>query len=148
MSVEFVNLTRGLLCGRDVESGRYLRIQSTWCEQKRWGDIVLTASPDLLFHAAQGHACVVHDRSEKDRVTRAQWQGLSWLRYACSVAWYGKAEPEFSRGGHRVDDYWLACWRALPDRTRTYLDWYRRWSVGVGVFIKPCECRELSKAAS
>lgn len=147
MSTEFVNLTRGLLCGRDVEAGRYLRVQSTWCEQKRWSDVLLTTSPDLFFHAAQGHVCVVHDRSERERLTRAQWQGLSWLRFACSTAWYGKAEPEYARRGQRIDGYWQQCWDSLPERTRKYVGWFSRWSVGLHVAIRPCGCWHTAASA-
>jgi hypothetical protein len=97
--IPYYNLSRGTLCGPPKDA-RYCRIQSTWLEQKRWEDVLLAVPVDMYYHLAQGHKIIVHDQSEKPRLSRAQWQGLSWIRFATNIAWYEASPAEFSRGWH------------------------------------------------
>lgn len=129
--IHYVNLTRGLECPHlDTlpTPPRMLRIQSTWCEQKRWADILWTVGPDLYYHLAVGEVVTVHDLSEKPRQTRATWQGLSWIRAACQLAWDGRVQlPECSRGGMDLTGYWYQRWRALPERVHTHVEYFGRY---------------------
>lgn len=94
--VEVVNLSRGLLCPHldnkhpayPIGNYRYSRIQSTQCEQKLWNEVIATSfGPDLWMHLAMGHHLVVHDLSEKNRETRACWQGMQFIRYVAERTW-------------------------------------------------------------
>lgn len=102
--VDFINLTRGLMCC-EVENPHYLRIQSTWCEQKRWEDVLATVGPDFLYHLAVGEPIRVHDVSERMRMTRACWQGLTWIRFACERLWGAVETPAIARGGVNATRY-------------------------------------------
>lgn len=137
--IEFVNLSRGLLCG--PSDGRIMRLQSTWCEQREWDRILMTTSPELYFRLAQGHKIVVHDLSEKRRETRAQWQGLSWIRAATSLAWYQVTPTEFSRNGMNITDYWVKQFGKLDKTTKTYVRRFAEWTdpYTQGV-LSPCSC--------
>jgi hypothetical protein len=141
VTLHYANLTNGRACPHlgEVPDRRVVRVQSTWCEQKRWGDVALTVGADLLFHLARGETCVVHDVSERDRESRACWQGLSWLRYACSVAW-GLPEPaEYVRNGRvYVTHYWRGVWFDLDRKERTYLRRFREWHAGDPVDLRSC----------
>lgn len=144
-TIHYANLSRGVLC--PVEADRVIRLQSTWCEQKRWADVLWTTSPDLLYHLAIGDACVIHDQSEKPRQTRACWQGLSWIRYATGRAWYDAADPEFSRTGMNVTPYWQEQYRGLDDRVITYLKAFRKYA---GIFpgdLSACNCPQLGEGS-
>jgi len=143
VTVHYANLTNGLHCPHldleHVPNLRIVRIQSTWCEQKRWGDVLLTAGADLLYQLARGETCVVHDVSERPRESRACWQGLSWLRYALAVAW-GLPEPRETVREHEVNvtPYWRDVWAGLDDVPRTYARRFRRWHAGGAVDLRSC----------
>lgn len=128
----FINLSNGVNCPHYM-SGAYryfIRIGSTVCEQKHWPDVLLALTPDFLIAAANGNDVVVHDQSERNRETRAMWQGLSWARYAIRRTWWPgeyKRFPEFSRNGQDVTRYWNDAYRALSDSVRAHLKYYRRF---------------------
>jgi len=131
VETQFVNLTRGLLCPH-IRGGdptvRFVRIQSTHCEQKRWGDILTSLGAEFYTAAILGPV-VVHDRSEKPRPTRATWQGLSWIRYAVRRTWWDDTRtPEYARSGHMLNGYWDECYRALSKRERNAVRYYRRYA--------------------
>lgn len=141
--IHYANLTRGLLCPHlPGERVHYVRIQSTWCEQKRWGDILVGVGPDMLYRLAVGEAVMVHDLSERDRVSRALWQGLAWVRFACTLAWCDKELPTLSRNGMDVTAYWASAWRALNGRERRAITYYRAHHTGGPVDL--IGCREVS----
>lgn len=158
----FRNLSRGLLCPckTSAERLRYTRIPSTWCEQKLWDRVIDGAGPELLFALANGHIGIVHDLSERSRETRACWQGLSWLRYACWRAWNNKPAPtEVSRSGLVINDYWEEQWRVLPRPVKHWLRYFGQfytpgntiwlrscWKRGGGrLFVPTCSTKEVGR---
>lgn len=138
MTVHYRNLTNGLCCGHNPLDGRYVRLQSTWCEQKRWADVLTHLSPDLLIHVAFGEDVVVHDRSEKRRLTRACWQGLSWVRFACRRGWDLEPAVEVSRGGQDMGAYWAVVWDGLDRPAKAWVRYFRRFATG-DVQLSCCE---------
>jgi len=114
-SVDFLNLSNGLQCCAVTEP-HFLRIQSTWCEQKLWHDVLATVGPDFLYHLATADRLRVHDVSERQRVTRALWQGLPWVRYAATRLWGLDPEPVLSRSGMDVTHYFRESFATLPAR--------------------------------
>ncbi|WP_043654432.1 hypothetical protein [Nocardia thailandica] len=126
MTIHFANLTRGLLCphlhGVDVH---YTRIQSTQCEGKHWPQVLASAGPDLLMAMALGHEIVVHDVSERDRETRAMWQGLTFIRRTCETVWGLPLTPIPGRGGHAMETYFDTEISWLPRPTRKAIRYYR-----------------------
>lgn len=136
--LHYANLTNGVICA--PEGSAFTRIPSTWCEQKLWSKVLYGVGPDILAVAAAGRTVVVHDQSERQRQTRAQWQGLSWIRYACSVAW-GLEEPEeCSRNGWDVTPYWRRMYASLDKSDRAWLEYYRPAVRAEFVNINPCWC--------
>ena len=136
---EYVNLTNGLACLPHIESPRYLRLQSTWCEQKRWQDILWATPPDLFMDLATGNPLVVHDVSERPRWTRACWQGLEWIRVASSRAWaLAPPEPLSERGGRAMRQYLMAQYALLPRQTKGMLRYYKRYLTGKSAIVAIC----------
>ena len=133
-----MNLTNGLAC--TVENPRYLRIQSTWCEQKLWADVLWTLGADFYYHLARGEQIIVHDQSERRRETRACWQGLAWVRYCCERAWGLPVSPPIMRGGHSAEGYFQTQYEALPERIHTYLAYYKQQATGP-LLLSPCSCK-------
>lgn len=126
--VHYRNLTRGLLCDCAIPESRVIRLQSTWCEQKRWNDILTHLGADLYYNLAIGRTCIVHDVSEKDRETRACWQGLAWVRFVTQQLWYGEAEPVFVRRGFNATDYFTEQLRCLDERTVRAVTYFRQFT--------------------
>lgn len=124
MIFHFRNLTNGILCAPQDSRGN-VRIGSTTCEQKQWDSVLRQAGVDMLALLAQGHSVVLHDQSERPRQTRAQWQGLSWIRYACARAWSIPAAEEFSRNGANVTVYWGEQYASLSKADLNYLRYFR-----------------------
>lgn len=144
MSVHFVNLTNGLDC--TPREPHFTRIQSTWCEQKRWSDVLATAGADLLFHLATNDTIIVHDRSERGRITRALWQGVPWVRYACARAWDHDPGRVRVRNGVDVTSYFAGAYDNLNPRVVRQVSYFAKWSTGSVAMVLPC--RDALKAAA
>jgi hypothetical protein len=118
-----------------------LRIQSTHLEQKRFDDVLLTVGADLYYNLAVGAPIVVHDVSERPRVTRALWQGMAWIRYASERLW-GLQQHETTtpvmRNGHNATRYFESVLDALNPRTKTYVGYYSRYWLGQNLEYTVC----------
>ena len=140
--IHFRNLTNGLVCDCprwDVYKTRVVRIQSTACEQKRWDAVLREVGADLFYCIATGDSCIIHDKSEKNRETRACWQGISWIRYATHRAWRDtEPPPEFSRCGMVVSPYWEQEFRKLPRSTRQMLKYFKKFDRGWFIDLASC----------
>lgn len=139
--IHFINLSRGFLCphAAHLETPHFTRIQSTHCEQKRWDLVIFGAGPDLLYNLATGERCIVHDCSEKDRETRACWQGLAWLRLACSVRWGRDVAPAVVRNGQDASEYFRAALARMPKTVLNHLDHFSKWSVAKPLLLESCQ---------
>ncbi len=89
MKMSYCNLTNGLCWTSLFGDFRYLRIQSSHCEAKRWGLVLDSASDDLCFNLVLGNYCIILDASKKGD-TRACWQGIPWIKYALTRLILGK----------------------------------------------------------
>lgn len=126
-SMHYANLSRGVLCPCLPPGHGYVRIQSTACEQKRWGQVALSLGPDVLVRLRRGVNVVIHDVSEKPRVTRAMWQGVPWIRYALRRAWGLPGGKVVSRSGMDVTSYADECWKNLPHTVRKELAYFKKF---------------------
>lgn len=127
--IHVANLTNGLFCPHieDLPNLRYSRIQSTHCEQKRWAQVVSGAGPDILMNFALGHDIVVHDKSEHHHETRACWQGLAFVRFACETQWGRPITPLGSRGPG-METYFREVLRRIGEPSIRLIDYYSRWN--------------------
>ncbi|MEV0237831.1 hypothetical protein [Nonomuraea sp. NPDC050786] len=142
--VHYLNLTRGLLCSHHVDQPRYLRLQSTWCEQKRWADILWTIGPDFYQHLAAGPV-TVHDVSERPRATRACWQGLAWVRYACERLWSAPTTPAIVRNGHDMTAYFDRQLDNLDDRVKKHVRYFWQFHRGQALRVSVCTGLESTR---
>lgn len=140
----FVNLTNGLQCCQPA-SPSFLRIQSTWCEQKLWADVLWTVGPDFLYALATEDALMIHDVSERGRVTRALWQGVPWIRYACERAWGIEPYPAIGRNGQDMSHHFRRVYAELPERVRKHATYFARFSTGTLAMTTPCEIGATKK---
>ena len=124
----FINLTAGLEHFKQFKelNPQYIRIQSTWCEQKLWEKIILDLDNNFLMKLAIGEKCCVLDftsRHRKNGASRAIWQGLSWIRYCLERAWF-KTEIELPHGMHL---YFRDQYNELTRPTKKKLKYYRKF---------------------
>lgn len=90
----FLNLTNGIeALKRNTNalpvSVHFVRIQSTWCEQKRWKEIIQDLDYTFLMACRVVKDVCVIDYSAKKLVSRALYQGLPWIQYCLNRYWYG-----------------------------------------------------------
>ena len=139
----FVNLSRGLLCPCPKPRMHVTRIQSNVCEQKHWGRLIHDVGPELLYAISMGHIAIVHDVSQRLRETRACWQGLSWLRYACWRSWNPDLPAPIEKSKSMVlNPYWEQEFQALPRVTRHHLRYFKQFhKEGHGLYLRSCWAR-------
>lgn len=126
--MNFLNLTNGLLAIRDygLTDYLYIRIQSTWCEQKRWGPILDALSDDFLVAVASGAPCIVYDYGAQKQVPRAIWQGLEWVKFALHRRWF---HADYQPVGRAISmwTYFDRVYRHLPQSTLNRLRYYGKF---------------------
>lgn len=121
----WINLTNGLQAIRDygLTDWRALRLQSTWCEQKRWEDVLAAVPDEMLLRLALGEECRVYDYGARKPASRACWQGLEWVRYALTRRWTGEVLQPAGRASS-MGPYLDEQYRQLGERTRRRLDYH------------------------
>ena len=138
----FRNLSRGLLCKCPTPRYHIMRLQSSHCEQKHWDRILHDVGAELLYTLANGHVAIVHDVSERNRDTRACWQGLSWIRYACHRAWNPDSvlpPSEVSKHGYPLNAYWELEWSQISRSTRHWLEYFDQYyTPGNKIYLRSC----------
>lgn len=119
--MDYINLTNGLEAIETLPKDfSFVRIQSTACEQKRWGHILDDLPYNFLIDLAQGNCCIVHDFSQKKEHPRAIYQGLPWIRYALTRCWFNVHQAPFIKGNN-VSEYFCECYNNLNKKTITRL---------------------------
>lgn len=139
----YANLTNGLDCPHldVIPEWGYTRIQSTHCEAKRWDLVLYGAGPDMLMHMARGHTIVVHDKSERERETRAMWQGLTFVRLAAQRAWNAGPLPlthSITRGGDSLFYYLYDQYNKLDKSAQRYIQYYKKFVSTETLRVESC----------
>lgn len=129
----WINLTNGLQAIRDygLSDWRALRLQSTYCEQKRWEDVLTSVPDEMLLRLAMGEECRVYDYGARKPQPRACWQGLEWVRYALTRRWTGELLQPAGRAASS-GPYFDQQYRQMSDRARHRLDYFANLTGGAG----------------
>ena len=131
-TIRYANLTNGI----EVlpVHRRFVRIQSTACEQKRWSFIIEDLDNDLLLHLALGYRCVIYDCGHNGE-PRALWQGLPWIRYVLERTWLGQTTPALVRG-HKVESYFAEQYEMLSVRAKRKLRYFRKFLTSTEIALE------------
>lgn len=88
--INYINLTSGLEWASKLDTYKLVRIQSSNFESnKRWSSILDLDYQFLIDAAIQG--VILHDcGSRTNEISRAQWQGTEWIKWAFAKANSGK----------------------------------------------------------
>lgn len=119
----YINLTNGIEAILTLNDYRFVRIQSTACEQKRWNFILQDLDTDLLMNLAIGNTCIVYDFGHSG-MPRALWQGVPFIKFTLCKLWLGVETKAFVRG-HNVTDYFSSI--QLEDRTLAKLKYFHKF---------------------
>lgn len=124
-AINYANLTRGVKCA--PRNSHLIRIQSTQCEANQWERVLLSIPDEFIARVAVGQYIVVHDFSEKNRETRAMWQGLTLVRIMMEYRWFGELRSRFTspRGGKSAIQYLRNVASQQPDHVRRKYDYFR-----------------------
>jgi hypothetical protein len=127
----YLNLSNGLfaVANPHVQVSSFagvIRLQSTWCEQKRWAEILDAFSDDILFHLAIGNRCVVIDYGANKEVSRAIWQGLELIKFVISRVWVSEDYKPQGRAASAYS-YFSEVYTNLPASTITRLKYFRKF---------------------
>ena len=93
-TIHYINLTNGIEWVTHImveyhnADIRFIRLQSTHCEQKLWDDVIANIDADFLMNLALGNKCIVYDDSAHSDTSRAVWQGMLFLRMAINKRWF------------------------------------------------------------
>lgn len=123
----YINLSNGIDFLKQEKSNnlvRFIRIPSTWCESKQWGEILFTLSDDLLMHLALGYHCIILDTSSRNRIPRALWQGIEWIKFVLYKIWFNKDYiPEGrAKAGYK---YFLEQYKKIPKFVKKKIKYYK-----------------------
>ena len=132
MRINYINLTNGIESLSTLPIGyRFIRIQSTTCEQKNWDRLIQDLDYDFLLNVALGNECVIYDYGARKLVPRAAYQGLEFLKYVLHKRWLNEeylTDCNRSNGEYVRKDcnsYFESCYRNLEDRTKKKLDYFK-----------------------
>ena len=130
MNKIFINLTSGIeklppLLNKKIGID-FLYIQSTACEQKRWGFILQDLDYNFLLCLATGISCSIIDCSAHHKTSRAMWQGVEWIKYALSRRWLNKIYTPKVRGMN-CEKYFNEQYNKLSKQTFKKVDYFKKF---------------------
>lgn len=127
----YINLTNGIEAIPKLNGEyKFIRIQSTWCEQKLFNRIIQDLDYDFLMNLALGHRCIVYDFGANKPVPRAVYQGLEFVKYTLNRRWLNKeyitdvGKHRNNEKGFNCNDYFSVCYQKLEERTKKKLDYF------------------------
>ena len=134
----YVNLTNGIEVIPDIRHEyRFVRIQSTACEQKRWNFLIQDLDNDLLMNLALGNTCIVYDYSRKGR-SRAVWHGIEFIKYTLSLYWLEVELNPISRSGMGLKNYFHSIYNRLDTRTLKKLKYFTKFLLTNEIKLLSC----------
>lgn len=131
MKFDYINLTNGIEAIPMLDRGyKFIRIQSTICEQKNWDRLIQELDYDFLMNLALGNECIIYDFGARKPVSRAVYQGAEFIKYVLYRRWLNKeyiSNVNRSKNTCRknnCNDYFEKCYQNLKDRTKKKLDYF------------------------
>ena len=127
----YINLTNGVEAIPHLQDDyRFIRIQSTICEQKLWDRLIQDLDYDFLMNLALGHECIVYDFGARKPIPRAIYQGIEFLQYVLNCRWLQKqyqtnvTRAKDKKRINNCNQYFSQCYFRLEDRTKKKLDYF------------------------
>ena len=125
--MNYINLTSGLEFLDKIPDAKFIRIQSTLCEQKQWSRIIEDLDYDFLINLAQGKTIMVYDTTAKKKIPRALYQGVEFIRYALERRWFDNVNVEAFVKEQNVTQYFASQYALLTERAKKKLDYVKKF---------------------
>lgn len=137
MRINYINLTNGIEAIPYLPVGyRFIRIQSTLCEQKNWNRLIQELDYDFLMNVAIGNECTIYDYGARKPIARAIYQGVEFIKYVLYKRWLDQEYLTDINKGNKdhirrdCNSYFESCYKNLDDRTKKKLDYFKPYIVG------------------
>lgn len=141
--INYVNLTNGIEAIPKLKGNfRFIRIQSTFCEQHLWNRLLQDLDNDFLFNLALGNSVTIYDYGAGKPNSRALYQGVEFIRYVLTRRWLGsEIRPNVDRTGNKDPGkdcraYFSECYARLSRRTKKKLDYFKPFLLTDRIAIK------------
>ena len=126
-TINYINLTNGIERIPELTDYRFIRIQSTHCEQKRWDDILRNLSDDFILNVLLGNEINIYDYGANKEIPRAVYQGVEWIKYVLNLYYLGIEVTPFVRK-HNCLTYFQECYKLISDETFRKLSYHRKYT--------------------
>lgn len=103
--INYLNLTSGLEWASRITNYKLVRIQSTHFECNCKWTAVLDTDYQFLIDAATEGVTLFDCGSRSGEMSRAQWQGSTWLEWAFAKANNGELPFAYTRGTNVTNDF-------------------------------------------
>lgn len=137
MKINYINLTNGIEILPMLPKGyRFIRIQSTICEQKLWDRLIQELDYDFLINIALGNECVIYDYGARKPIPRAVYQGIEFLKYVLHKCWLNEEYLTNCNRNNKAhirkdcNSYFESCYKNLENRTKKKLNYFKPYVVG------------------
>lgn len=130
-TLHYVNLTNGIEAIPEIKGDyRYIRIQSTACEQHLWDKIIQDLDYDFLMNLALGNECIVYDYGANKPISRAMYQGMLFIEYVLYKHWLGAEYVPLVRRnnnseGQNCERFFNNAYRNLDRKTIKKLNYFK-----------------------
>jgi hypothetical protein len=126
--VHYINLSNGIEAIEkfNLRDYRFIRIQSTACEQKRWDFVLQDLDYDFLMNLALGNVAIIYDFSAKKKESRAIYQGVPWIKFVLDKVWFKKDTEAFVKTND-VTAYFESEFRKLDKKTLGKIKYFRKF---------------------
>jgi hypothetical protein len=136
--INYINLTNGIEAIPKLDNYRFIRIQSTICEQKNWDRLIQELDYDFLLNVAVGNECCIYDYGTRKPVSRAVYQGLEFIKYALYRRWLNeeyqtnccRCKNKEEHSCQNANKYFESCYVGLDKRTKKKLDYFKPFVSG------------------
>lgn len=133
--ITYINLTNGLEAIPSLAGDyRFVRLQSTLCEQKLFDQFIQEVDYDLLMNLALGRECQIIDFGSRSEIPRALWQGCAFLCYILEREWLKLPPPKHyytqkSNDGPEIDcgQFFEYKWNRLARRTKHKIEYFEKF---------------------
>lgn len=113
----------------------FIRIQSTYAEQKLWSEIIEDLDYDFLLNLAVGNKCIVYDYSAHKENSRALYQAIPWIKYCLDRIWF-KVEHKAFVKGIDTTKYFNEEFRKLSSKAEKKLKYFRKFLLTDEIFLQ------------
>lgn len=135
----FLNLTNGIEAleryNLNFEDVAFIRIQSCHCERSKFVDILRDLDYNFLLYLALGYRCIVYDFGANSPVSKAQYIGLTWIKYALTRRWFDRILPVEIKGWDLSDRFDMF-YRRIDDKTKRKLDYFKKFLFTDEIYIE------------